>query len=413
MKLEKFKKNRKLKRSFVVVILVVTLGIGGIGIFKTFAWYQVEKDYNVINGEVPDFGYDVKLAIMVDGAKQTDMPASPVGKDGKYYDVDVSCTSSKTQGLWDYNAWRLNLDYIESNSKCTLTFTSSMTKDQYDEYIKSGVALRRSTYRGKNITGYYNGTELVNGKNLFKQISDGTFDDIYVGDYIVSNTKDKWNKNIVWIIADLDNYWNQGDQALTKHHATIIPSYMLEQDRMNETNSTLAGAGGLEGVGGYKGSEMYQTTLNNIYTQYIAPDFCKVEASTDCHIITYRNLVSTNVDANRSNQWGQNNGASSAWEWDDRKLDLMSEVNVYGTTVWSSSGYDIGLDNRQYAIFALRPELINQSITGISGASTGRYWYWLKAVAHSADFASVNGYGVANTYYASDSNGVRPRFLID
>ena len=39
--------------------------------------------------------------------------------------------------------------------------------------------------------------------------------------------------------------------------------------------------------------------------------------------------------------------------------DLMSEVNIYGTTVWSTSGHDTGIDNRQYAIFQLKPEFIN------------------------------------------------------
>ena len=71
MKLEKFKKNKKLKRSFVVAILVVTLGIGGIGLFKTFALFQEEKQYNVINGVVPDWDYDVKVAINVNGKEQS------------------------------------------------------------------------------------------------------------------------------------------------------------------------------------------------------------------------------------------------------------------------------------------------------------------------------------------------------
>ncbi len=337
---------------------------------------------------------------MVDGVKKTDMPTSPKGSNDKYYKVDVSCTSSKTTGLWDYNAWRLNLDYIESNSKCTLTFTSSMTKADYDKYIQAGVALRRNTYRGKDITS------LWQSGDLYTQISNGTFADIYVGDYIVSSTKDKWSKNIVWLIADLDNYMNQGDQSdgLKTHHATIIPSYKLEENRMNATDIT---------TGGYKGSEMYKTTLNNVYSKYIAPDFCK--SSSACHIITYRNLVSTDVDGARSNQWGEDTGAASGWEWDDRKLDLMSEVNVYGTTLWSSSGYDIGLDNRQYAIFQLRPELINQGISGISGASTGTYWYWLKAVATSNDFVSVSSYGAAGDGSGGASRldgGIRPRFLI-
>ena len=279
-----------------------------------------------------------------------------------------------------------------------------MTPTERDNIIKQGVQIRRNTYRGKDITEY-----LENGK-LFDMIKSGKFDDIYVGDYIISNTKDKWSKNIVWLIADLDNYWNQGDKGdtLTKHHATIIPSYKLEDDRMNPTNSTKAGASGVSGAesfGAYKGSEMYQTTLNTIYSKYIEPDFCK--DNSNCHVIKYQNLVSTDVDDTRINQWGLSNGASSNWSWEDRYLDLMSEANVYGTVIVSSSIHDIGLDNRQYAIFQLRPELINQDLAG------NRYWYWLKAVADSTYFAGVGSNGIAANDNSNSYGGVRPRFLID
>ena len=324
------------------------------------------------------------------------MPASPEGKDGKYYEVKVNCGSSKTSGLWDYNAWRLNLDYIESNSKCNLTFTSSMTKDQYEEYIESGVALRRNTYRGKNITNLWSTGE------LYKQIEDGTFADIYVGDYIVSEKQDSSKKNIVWLIADLDNYLNQGDVPLTKHHATVIPAYKLEDGQMNEKDSAVVGA--VEGVGGYKGSEMYQSTLNTIYSKYIGPDFCP--DTSNCHIIEYRNSITNAVGTNLSNQWGTNSGASSAASWENRKLDLMGEMNVYGGTVWSSSGYDIGIDNRQYAIFQLRPNLISQDLNG------NRFNYWLKAVTHASAFTMVQPSGEAGALISSGIVGIRPRFLI-
>ncbi len=355
--------------------------------------------------------------MIVDGVKKDEMPTNSMGKDNKYYQVDVTCTSSKTTGLWDYNAWRLNLDYIESNSKCNLTFTSTLSKADYDKYIESGVALRRNTYRGKDITKYYTGEEKINDKDLYKQISDGTFDDIYVGDYIVSEHADESGGKIVWLIADLDNYLGTGNpNALTKHHVTIVPAYKLQDSRMNPISSTLAGASQIEEakeLAGYMGSEMYQTTLNTVYDKYIKPDFCR--SSSDCHIIEYLNLVSKSVDEKATNQYVQNTGASSGWSWETRKLDLMSEVNVYGTTVWSSSGWDVGADNKQYAIFRLKPELINKSVSAISGATTGNYWYWLKAVVSSTNFASVAGDG--GVFLESASNpthrGVRPRFLID
>ncbi len=331
-----------------------------------------------------------------------------------YYKVNVTC-DNEVEAEWDYNAWNLKITKLDNEqavngTKCKLSFNNTeangllgMNATERDNIIKQGVQIRRNTYRGKDITKYFtDGT-------LYSQISSGKFDDIYVGDYIVSEHNDAFNGKIVWLIADLDNYLNQGDTQLTKHHATIIPAYMLEQGQMNPTDSTVVGT--VEGVGGYKGSAMYQTTLNLVYDKYIKPDFCKSES--DCHIIEYRNLVTNKVDVNFTNQFGQETGASSYWSWEDRKLDLMSEVNVFGTTVWSSSGYDIGIDNHQYAIFQLRPELINKGVKGISDTNSGRYWYWLKAVAASYCFAGASNYGDADINGASYSNGgIRPRFLI-
>ena len=84
----------------------------------------------------------------------------------------------------------------------------------------------------------------------------------------------------------------------------------------------------------------------------------------------------------------------------------MSEANVYGTTVWSSSGYDTGIDNRQYAIFQLEPEYIN-------GYEEERFHYWLKSVSGISPFAGVSYYGHSNGGWpVSGAYGVRPRFLI-
>ncbi len=320
------------------------------------------------------------------------MPTSPMGKNNRYYQVDVSCGSSKTSGLWDYNAWRLNLDYIESNSKCNLTFTSTMSKTDYDKYIESGIALRRNTYRGKDITKYYTGTEKINNKDLYKQISDGTFDDIYVGDYFTGKS------GTIWLIADIDNYWHQGRSPfISTHHATIIPAWYLENAKMNSTDTA---------AGGYIGSEMYTITLPNILKNTIEPDF--TDTVQKSHIIEYQNLLTNSIDEAAPNQWGGvQSGASTGWEWVNRKLDLMSEVNVYGTTAWSSSAYDIGVDNQQYAIFQLNPKLKYQNLSG------SFFDYWLKAVSNYGHFASAGRYGYSNTNKATAEIGVRPRFLID
>ncbi len=84
----------------------------------------------------------------------------------------------------------------------------------------------------------------------------------------------------------------------------------------------------------------------------------------------------------------------------------MSESNVYGAPVWSSSGYDTGIDNRQYILFQLRPEMINSDGKGT------RFDYWLKNVSNSTSFAFVGGHGNSGTHLAFNLHGIRPRFLV-
>ncbi len=196
---------------------------------------------------------------------------------------------------------------------------------------------------------------------------------------------------------------------MTTCHATIIPAEPLTYDKMNDSDTTgkvydktLNAKDGStrENIASYVGSKMKQETLKTILDDYITPIFGN-------NVITYTNLLADQYDEKRSNQEGTiNGGASSGWAWYESKLDLMSEVNVYGSTVWSSSGYDIGIDNRQYAIFELKPEFINSY-------GTSRFSYWLKAVAFSKDFVFVGSLGNATTTGSSNSFGVRPRFLIN
>ncbi len=328
---------------------------------------------------------------------EDDYDVNDPNKKSVYYKVSVTCDND-VQGEWDYNAWNLKLNNLDNQAngangtKCKLAFNDTqdggMSSTERDNIIKQGVQTRRNTYRGKDITTYFN-----NG-SLFEMIKSGKFDDIYVGDYIISNINNKWNSKIMWLIADLDNYLGEGGQKkITTHHATIIPDGVLTSSFMNSNLTT---------EGGYIGSEMYKTVLPEVLKNYIMPDF-------NNHIITYQNILSNSMDSTKMNMFNLTSGASSNWEWAERQLDLMSEVNVYGTTIVSSSLYDTGLDNRQYAIFQLNPKLISQNYVG-------QYMtYWLKGVATSQFFtANYTGgdlfYGFAG---ADHVIGVRPRFLID
>ena len=81
----------------------------------------------------------------------------------------------------------------------------------------------------------------------------------------------------------------------------------------------------------------------------------------------------------------------------------MSEIEVYGSIVWSSTGYDTGNANVQLPLFAFSKQAQNNRST---------YW-WLKNIASAAGFCDVGVSGDAGYYGASKASyGVRPRFII-
>ncbi len=366
--LESFGKNRKRNTIITISILGISLIIGVIALFKTYAFF--EEKHNVKEQVSSHWNL---LSVKVEGKETESIPERGL------YKINVECTNG--YGEWDYNSWSLKLTDLKENTKCDIEFTKNLTTEEYNKYIEAGIALRRNTYREKNITEYYS------DGSLYEMISNGTFDDIYVGDYINAN-------GVTWLIADIDNYLHSGNEELTKHHVTVIPATPLLNAPMNETGTT---------EGGYANSKMASETLPNLVSEEGV-----IGKAFGNHIIEYQNLLTTHVKTEAINQsGGRFGGASDEWEWYTRKIDLMSEVNVYGTTVWSSSSYDTGIDNRQYAIFQLKPEYINSY-------DNERFHSWLKDISGTPRFARVDICGHSYGHYgaASVSYGVRPRFLI-
>lgn len=375
MKLEKFSKNKRQRKIIVGSIVGILLLIGSIVLIRSYALYAENKEFNVLKGQIPDFGYDIKmLSVVVDGEKSKTIPSRGL------YKTQIDC-SNGTIGKWDYNTWNLTLENVSENARCNITFTSNLSEEEYNKYIEAGKTLRRNTYRGKDITSYYN------DGSLYEMISSGRFDDIYVGDYIVAN-------NIKWLVADIDNYLYSGYKEgainngyLKQHHVTIIPSGTLSISTMNETNTT---------EGGYYNSKMKQKTLTNILDTYVKPVF-------ENHILTYYTFLSMQTD----DILNIGKAEASKADWVSSQIDLMSETNVYGTIIWSSSGYDIGIDNRQYALFQLKPEFVtSEPETGLNMS------FWLKNIYDSEKFIVAESASHAGLYNAKSTKGIRPRFLI-
>ena len=265
-------------------------------------------------------------------------------------------------------------------------------------------------------------------KDITAYITDGTFwnrlagtdgyalfEDIYVGDYFkMSRAISAYERTGQYqttgsqyvTIAGLDTMMSNGDQGngVNYHHAIMVPgqgfggTQHFGRSRMNATNTT---------EGGYKASEMNKLVLGEVVSAGSTASDATINqqlyAEFGAHLKTTRELVSNTINATGYNRFGSATGCASNWEWINAQAILMSEVEVCGATVWSSSGFNTGNANRQLPLFAFSKQAQNNRTSS----------YWLKDVASGVYFCRTSSNGDANydpVSYAG--NCVRPRFII-
>lgn len=232
--------------------------------------------------------------------------------------------------------------------------------------------------------------------DICAMIADGSFSDIYIGDYFtlsgsienvpcfVEQTGDDGTKSLVestqtvtyntkFRIAGLDTYLNTGDTAFTAHHAVIVPDKNIGTNRMNSTNTA---------VGGYVNSFMFASVLPVYNTHF--------DVKLNNHLLTHREILSSSAT----------NSTANNWEWHDIKINLMSEPEVYGSNLWGNK-YDAGINYRQFPLFRIASKYI-----------CNRNWYWLNAVAGGNDFVAMTSNGNATRNGAGVALAVCPRFCI-
>lgn len=217
-------------------------------------------------------------------------------------------------------------------------------------------------------------------EQVMANIAAGNFADIYPGDYFIDSN------NKVHRIAGLDTEWNKGDTPLTSHHAVIVTDFALTNMGWNPTNTT---------AGGYQGSAV-QAYCDGAGQAAIESVFGAA------HVLTVRDLLSSDMNASAASPgYSALQGVASSWLWSSHKVRLMSEVEVYGSRVWSG-GFDIGTANEQFPLFRLMPQLA----TGL------RYNYWLSGIASAVYACRVGRNGYADYNDTSSALGVRVRFLV-
>ena len=233
--------------------------------------------------------------------------------------------------------------------------------------IADGAGAHNCIYRGKSL-----GSSVT--AEQWAAISDGTFRDLYIGDYWTIGGK-------VYRIAHFDYWLNFGDTACSQHHVVIVPDAYMYTAQMNNTNTT---------EGGYAGSGMYTTNLAQAKSTINS-------AFGSAHILNHREQMTNAVT----------NGYASGGAWMDSTVELMTEQMVYGGKVFgdclhgTNIPYSYTIDFEQLALFRLDKSKI-----------CNRMLWWLRDVASAANFCDVDSRGHCNSSSASYSFGVRPAFGI-
>lgn len=284
---------------------------------------------------------------------------------------DVTWAGRKRYSMIDNGDGTVSFDDVTEYTHLAESFFGAGDANSMNAAINMIMAIIGN---GLSHNGFYRGKSLGNvvTDTQWGNIQNGTFDDLFIGDY--------WTINDVnWRIAAFDYYMYTGSATLVQdHHVVIVPDSLLGSAAMNSTATT---------AGAYAGSAMRSTNMESAKATIIS-------AFGEEHILTHRMYFANAVT----------DGRPSAGGYVDADIELMSERNVYGGPLLSpvSNGTNIPsnytLDRTQFPLF-----FFNNEATRWSGT------YWLRDVVSGARFAVA---GTSANSNANNSQGIRPSFCI-
>ena len=273
----------------------------------------------------------------------------------------------------------------DTNNDFLMTFnggseSKTRLRDAFYAMVPDGAQTHNNVFRGSNL-GTLNATHITN-------IQNGTFKDMFIGDYFSINGSN-------YVIAGFNYKRGHGDNIPLDNHLLLMPDRFSKLDDgtvlrpnskdthfMNDTDTT---------AGGFANTKLYKTYMPSIQR--------KLESDFGSHLLNFRELISTHVDAS---------GSPDQAKWRDAKVGIPGEVMVYGTILngnnKNSSWYNVGDDTTQLPLFRLNPEEINNHRDSS---------FWLRDIHSASEFALASFSGDTYCHGASSPwNGVRAFFLI-
>ena len=127
MKLEKYKEKKLIKPYVIMSIGFILIMLSCYIFYRSYAYYEETKNFNVINGTVEDPG-DIYFAYYIDGVISRNMP---VQNTGYTLDTTKSNCNNGVVPTWDNAGWKFIGDYHNysvtdnTRTKCTLYFNKT------------------------------------------------------------------------------------------------------------------------------------------------------------------------------------------------------------------------------------------------------------------------------------------------
>ena len=222
-------------------------------------------------------------------------------------------------------------------------------------------------------------------------LANGDFSEFWNGDYWVINGHN-------WRIVD-NSGWarRRGDTNFDSNSLVVMPddnlvvaqAYLID----GYTSQSNADTHGYANCG-------YRTDEHSGYgrTQ------CKTlfqNAFGSSHVASHRELMSTS----------RGTGGALSWAWQDADVELPSEVNIYGHSVWGN-GLESGVDEPSFNIGDRWGQFMLFRLAPYMAINRGQN-YWLRDIHSASAFAAVNYIGAALSSAPSDPTvGLRPYSII-
>ena len=291
----------------------------------------------------------------------------------------------------------LNLKKLQKSDHFDLTdFNENFDKiDRLADLTRPDqqAALGNNDFRGDDL--FIRGLTM---EDIYSHIADGSFEDIYVGDYIpisgtfTAPTPSGGTQSVSYStklrVAGINTYLATGATLFDKQHIVMIPDDILLISVMNSTATA---------EGGYFFT-FFRTKIAPVLKAHFAEKFGD-------HLLTRSVLISNGISATAASMAGAGLiGCSNSSEFSNETVMLPSEIELFGCTLCGSSNIDIGTANRQLPLFRLAPEYVTKQ----------RQYYWLSAVADKTRFVFVDADGACSYTDANyfQNIGVRPILVI-